>query len=254
MVDFIVFKVLDNRYAVRIDNIQRIIPCNELTNIPNAHPFVDGMMSYEDGVLKVLSFRKLIGVVSYYTELESLFAKLKLAHSAWVNALGESLSTGCEFTKTTNPHMCELGRWIDAFTSYDDRVTEVFNNLVEQHKQLHLRGGDALEVYKTDKKEAKRIFDVDIQNIYKKTMGALDMFTQELEGVSNSLQKLLIYESNEKVFAIKVDSIEDIAHVEESQIMASNEEEDSSQFLELEGVLDMDGVLINVIKKVSIPS
>lgn len=254
MVDFIVFKVSDNRYAVRIDNIQRIIPCEALTNIPNAHEFIDGMMSYEDGVLKVLSFRKLIGIQSYSNELAILFQKLKKAHGSWVDSLSDSIITGCEFTKTTNPHMCELGKWIDDFTSYDDNVTVVFNNLVEYHKQLHNRGGDALEVYKKDKVAAKQILDVDIQNIYGYTMGALDMFVQELDGVSNSLQKLLVYENEEKSFAIKVDAIEDIAHVEESQIMQSNEEENTHEFLELEGVLDINGVLINVIKKVNIPT
>ena len=254
MTDFIVFKVLENRYAVRIDNIQRIIPSTELTNIPNAHKFVDGMMSYEDGVLKVLSFRKLIGLPSYAVELEALFKRLKSAHGVWVESLKDSLYTGCEFTKTTDPHMCELGKWIDNFTSYDDRVTEVFNILVEFHKQLHNRGGDALEIYQVDKERAKEMFNIDIQNIYGQTMGALDTFTHEMESVSNSLQKMLIYENDTKIFAIKVDSIEDIAHVEESEIIHSNEEEVTHEFLELEGVLDKNGVLINVIKKVSIPS
>jgi len=254
MTDFIVFKVSDNRYAVRIDNIQRIIPCEALTNIPNSNELIDGMMSYEDGVLKVLSFRRLIGLPSYSTELAGLFKKLKLAHGSWVDALSDSINTGCDFTKTTNPHMCELGKWIDNFTSYDDNVTVVFNKLVEYHKQLHNRGGDAIEVYKTDKIQAKKILDVDIQNIYGHTMGALDMFVQELDGVSNSMQKLLIYENDGKSFAIKVDSIEDIAHVEESQIMQSNDEEVTHEFLELEGVLDINRILINVVKKVSIPS
>lgn len=254
MTDFIVFKVSENRYAVSIDNIQRIIPCEVLTNIPNSHEYVDGMMSYEDGVIKVLSFRKLIGLPSYSIELDALFSRLKLAHSQWLDSLTDSITTGCDFTKTTDPAICELGKWISTFTSYDDRVTVIFNKLVEYHKQLHNRGGDAIAMYQKDKQEAKRILEVDIQNIYGHTMGALDLFVKELESVSNSLQKLLIYEDEDKSFAIKVDAIEDIAHVESSQIMHSSEEDVNHTFLELEGVLDLNNVLINVIKKVSIPS
>ena len=61
-------------------------------------------------------------------------------------------------------------------------------------------------------------------------------------------------ESNEKKFAIKVDTIQDIAHIEESNIMTSDSDQESSEFLELDGVLDLNGVLINVIKTVKLPS
>lgn len=72
-------------------------------------------------------------------------------------------------------------------------------------------------------------------------MGALDTFTKELDLVANSLQKLIIYENEGVIFVIKVDTIEDIAHVDESD------------FLELDNVLDLDGVLINVIKNIKLP-
>ena len=62
MIDLIVFSVQNNRYALNIENVQRIIQAVELTSIPNAHEYIDGMMSYEDSVIKVLNFRKLINL------------------------------------------------------------------------------------------------------------------------------------------------------------------------------------------------
>lgn len=254
MVDLIVFSVGSNRYAMDIENIQRIIQSGALTSIPNAHEYIDGMMSHEESVIKVMSFRKLIELPSYEDELGALFVTLKEAHKDWVEALKTAVHTGSTFTKTTNPHMCDLGKWIDNFTSYDDRVSEVLAELVEFHKQLHLRGGEACEIKKTNHEEAQRMVDVDINDIYNHTMGALDTFVKELGTVADSLQKLLIYENADKKFAIKVDTIEDIAHIEESDIMASESDDESSEFLELDGVLDLNGVLINVIKTVRIPS
>ena len=143
MTGLIIFIVGSNRYAVNIDNVQRIVQAKELTAIPNSHNFIDGMMSYEENVIKVLNFRKLIGLM---------------------------------------PH--------------------------EE---------DSLEV---------------------------EEFSQ----------KFIIFEKDKLCFAIKVDSIEDIAHIEESAIMSSDNESEASEFLELQGVLDLDGVLINVIKTVSLPS
>ena len=64
MIDLIVFSIGNNRYALNIENIQRIIQRSELTDIPNAHKLIDGMMSYENKVIKVLNFRRLIGLFS----------------------------------------------------------------------------------------------------------------------------------------------------------------------------------------------
>ena len=143
MIDLIVFNVGSSHYALNIENIHRIIQIVELTEIPNAHDFIDGMMSYENSVIKVLNFRKLIGLP---------------------------------------PH------------------------------------------------------------------------EDESKGIEDSSLKLLFYESASDNFAIKVDSIDDIAHVNESQILNSDEEQRISEFLELSGVLDLDGVLINVIKTLKIPT
>jgi chemotaxis signal transduction protein len=253
MIDLIVFRIGTNKYAINIENIQRIIQAVALTNIPNANKFIDGMMSHEEKVIKVLNFRKLIGMQSYDDELAVLFIKLKGAHGAWVESLQIAVNTKSEFTKTTNPHMCELGKWIDSFTSYDDSIAAIFNDLVENHKQLHHKGQDILDINQIDEKLAKKMLDTDINNIYVKTMGALDTFVKELETIANSLQKLIIYEQGKKIFAIKVDEIEDIVHADESSIKSASEDDGDNQFLELKGVLELNGALINMIKKVDIP-
>lgn len=253
MVGLIVFSVGGNRYALNIENIQRIIQAVPLTAIPNSHPLIEGMMSHEGQVIKVLSFRQLIGTPKYEDELSTLFVKLKGGQREWLDALKLSVDAGSKFTKTTNPHLCELGKWIDNFTSYDDKVSEVLSKLVEHHKQLHLSGGEACEIRKVDVSRAQQLVDVKINDIFNKTMGALDTFTDELHIVANSLQKLIIYEDGGDTFAIKVDTIEDIAHVDASSVLNSDEQQSVNEFLDLEGVLDLDSVLINVVKSVKIP-
>lgn len=60
MNDYIVFTVGENYYTVPVEMVQRIIQVPELTPIPNAHETIDGMMSYESKVIKVLNFRKMM--------------------------------------------------------------------------------------------------------------------------------------------------------------------------------------------------
>lgn len=59
MSDFIIFSIAGSDYALDVSNIDRIDQIPKLTPIPNAHPFVDGLMSYQDHTLKVVSFRKM---------------------------------------------------------------------------------------------------------------------------------------------------------------------------------------------------
>ena len=175
MTDLIVFKVANNRYALNIENIQRIIQAIDLTNIPNSSVFVDGMMSHEDGVIKVLSFRKLIGMSSYEGELEVLFAKLKVAHQEWIEELRSAVFNGSSFTKTIDPHKCELGIWLDNFNSYDDTVSRVLEGLIQNHKYLHASGGDALELLKENKESAQKKVDTEIYDTFNRTMSDIDI-------------------------------------------------------------------------------
>ena len=59
MEDYIVFTVGTNFYALNVENVERIIQMPNITVIPNAHPFVDGMMSYEKRITKIVNFRKM---------------------------------------------------------------------------------------------------------------------------------------------------------------------------------------------------
>lgn len=253
MTDLIVFSVATNKYAVNIENVQRIVQATTLTNIPNSHEYIDGMMSYEDKVIKVVNFRKLIHLETFEEELLELFLSLKKGHVDWVSALKSSLETGVAFTKTLDPHACGLGKWIDSFTAYDDEVIDILNQLSEFHKQLHSTGAMALDVYKEDKEKALVVLNEDINSIYHNTMASLDKFINEFELVANSLQKFIIYDDEGALFAVKVDTIEDIAHIDDDSFVNKSEESESSDFLELEGVLDLDSTLINVIKTIELP-
>lgn len=145
MIDLIVFSVANNRYALNIDNVVRIIQATSLTEVPNSHKLIDGIISYEGNVLKVLNFRKLLNM---------------------------------------KPHEEDISE----FKESDDYE-----------------------------------------------------------------QKFIFFVNNNTTFAIKVDDIDDITHVEESGIMMGDDEHNSSEFLDIMGVLDLNGVLINVISELRLP-
>lgn len=64
MRDYIIFAAGENHYALAVEQVERITPVSDLTPIPNAHPFVEGMMFYQNQTIKVVDFRKMTGMKS----------------------------------------------------------------------------------------------------------------------------------------------------------------------------------------------
>lgn len=62
MSDYIIFSIGESDYALEVASVDRIDQIPKLTPIPNAHPFIEGLMTYQDHTLKVVSFRKMTGV------------------------------------------------------------------------------------------------------------------------------------------------------------------------------------------------
>lgn len=139
MEDYIIFTIGDNYYALNVASIQRITQVPSVTTIPNAHPMIAGMMSYEDRVIKIVNFREMMGMKS---------------------------------------------------------------------------------------------FD---------------------ESTTNKSQKLLIYQTENTFFGIKVDQIEDIKNLDCSTLKRVDKLEANTSFVEIDGVIEIDEKLVNVIKSVTMP-
>lgn len=144
MRDYIIFTAGGNGYALAVDQVERISPIPHLTPIPNTHPFVDGMMLYQDHAIRVVNFRRMINMKDAEEKLSSDDSAL--------------------------PH-----------------------------------------------------------------------------------QKLLIYQGEEGFFAIKVDTIQDIAQIDESAMKHYSSTVDVGAYLQTEGIIEYKKRLIVVIKSLKLP-
>lgn len=252
--DCIVFTVAGNYYALEVEWIERIIQIPSLTAIPNAHPCIEGMMSYEHKVTKVVNFRKMTDLPTYEEELGKNFGKLKNDHVTWVKSLKNSIENGTQFHLTTDPHTCELGKWLDNYSTHDTHVLAILKVLRPIHSHLHEKGKEALVLSKTNPKEALSLLQSDISSAYENTIKQMDKLMEWVVTASSHAQKLLIYRKDENFFAIKVDTIEDIARIENGMIKPLETVNRSEKFLETEGVVEMGDRLVNVIKSVRLPT
>lgn len=65
MISFVIFSVSEQMYGLDIESVKRILPYQKLTDVANEPDYIDGMFQYEEKVINVLSFRKMIGQEPY---------------------------------------------------------------------------------------------------------------------------------------------------------------------------------------------
>lgn len=253
MKDYIVFTVADNHYAVEVASVERIIQVAPLTAIPNAHPCVEGMMSYERRVTKVVNFRKMTDLPTFEAELVGMFDGVKKEHEVWVKTLFEAITSGKEFALPIDSHGCRLGKWLDSYSTHDTAVLTIIKQLRIVHAKLHEIGKEVLSLRQSDPEGALRILKRDMGEIFEKNRDQIDKLIAISDSIASHMQKLLIYRNKEALFAIKVDTIEDMARIDDSMIKTVDMLEKNGAFLETAGVVEMDDRLVNIIKSVSLP-
>jgi chemotaxis signal transduction protein len=253
MEDYIVFTVGSNYYALKVANVERIIQIPSVTHIPNAHPFIDGMMSYENRVTKIVNFRKMTAMTGHEIEIAALFKRVANDHEKWVTAFMEAMENNTDFTLTTDPHACNLGKWLDAYTTHDTDILAILKLLRPNHAALHERGREILTLRESNPEAALELARAEIVAIYSTTLGEIKKMGDMSPSISGYMQRLLIYRTEDQFFAIKVDGIDDMIQIESSMIKPVETAKGMGSFLEVSGVIDMEDKLVNVIKSVSMP-
>ena len=249
MQSYLLFKAKNLEYAISLELIEHIMVVPQLTPNADGSAISLGMMDYSGGVIEVYSFREMIGMDSKYKDTVEMFEELKAQHKAWIDALDESVHKGVKFAKTTNPHACHLGKWIDNFTSYNDEVNRVLKLLKSHHANLHKSAINVLELYERSPQEAINWVEEHVKDIYKETIGYLEEMASHSQQVANDSQKLLILHDKDETYGIQVDFVDNIVHVDENSIIKSESVERKDRYMDISGVLKYEDRLVSIIEK-----
>ena len=249
MQSYLLFKAKNLEYAISLETMEHIMVVPQLTPNADGSAISAGMMDYNGDVIEVYSFREMINMDSSYKETLEMFDELKAQHKAWIDALDESVHKGVKFSKTTNPHACHLVKWIDNFTSYNDEVNRVLKSLKSHHANLHKSAINVLELYEDSRQDAIDWVEDHVKDIYKQTIGYLDEMASHSQQVSNDSQKLLILHDENEIYGIKVDFVDNIVHVDESNIIENESIKRQDRYMDISGVLKYEDRLISIISQ-----
>lgn len=253
MKSFVIFSVLGQNYGVDIESVKRILPGQELTEIPDEGTHIEGMFQYEENVLKVLSFRKAIEKKSYEEELEERFIELKAEHKAWFDALKQSVDTGEPFTEGTEPHACHLGKWIDSFHADDDELLLLMKKLSHHHLNLYSSAMDVLKKRVVSVDEAQKMLEGNVKENYKHTLEYIDKIAGLSGKVAAELQRCMIIEGRDgSFFGLNIDEVEDIVHIEEEELHEVKEAQQMGDFMDVAAILSYNKQLVTIIKDITL--
>lgn len=253
MRSFVVFSCLDQLFGINIDCVKRILAAQNLTEIPDEEEHIEGIFQYEDEVLRVVSFRKLIGQTSYDEQLRKLFPDLKSQHNDWMNALVKSVETDTPFNQTTDPHTCHLGKWIDSFHPDNEGVIKTMKELNFHHQRLHHSAIEVLRVRDVHADDAKVLLEDNVKDSYESTMFYLEKINDQSKDVATDLQQCLVLrDKNNKAFGVNIDKVEEIIHVDESTLHTTQETQKMGEFMNIEAILEYKGKLVTIINDMKV--
>lgn len=253
MKSFVIFSVLGQNYGVDIESVKRILPGQELTEIPDEGSHIEGMFQYEDNVLKVLSFRKAIEKKSYEEELEEIFPEFKAYYEAWFAALKQSVETGEPFSEGMEPHACPLGRWIDSFHADDEEVLHLMKKLSFYHQNLYSSTVDVLQKRAVSVDDARKMLEENVNENHKNILEYLDKISNLSYKVAAELQRCMIIEGKDgSLFGMNIDEVEDIVHVEDGELHEVKEAQYMGNFMNVAAILSHNKQLVTIIKDITL--
>lgn len=102
------------------------------------------------------------------------------AHYKWSANLSNALYAGAEFTGSTDPTTCVLGKWLYGESNIkDEKVLELQSQIEPLHKELHASAIQALDLLKTDEKKAQAYYQDTILTNLTTLVGLLDQVVEQ---------------------------------------------------------------------------
>ena len=252
MKDLILFIIDMNHFALEFDKIKRIVQAMQTTPVAGNADEIEGVFTFEGNVLNVLDFRTMIGIEVYHDRYDEMFPSLKKDHEAWVTALSDTITNDVPFTKEISPHDSALGKWLGSFNSYDPTVTDILKNLATVHTSFHGQAEAIINEAKIDKQTALDMLKAKVEPLKEAIMNFLDELQEEKHLIANSMQKFLILDA-EKAFAVRIDEIDDIIAIDESDIQSSETFEEDDSLVKVDGIFEYKEMLVNLIGSIKMP-
>ena len=247
---FLQIEVNSQNYLINTDCILELLHYKTPTPTANSSEYIEGIISYKDKVIPIITIRKLLGFPSFKEEQLSLISKVEGQHIAWVKEFENSLTTGEKFTKALDPHECELGKWIDKTLAclrcnnhgFVDLLSE---EIITHHSDLHDNGRVFLDEKSKNISEKMNIINKNAEN----TISGLHILEDKIDKLTSAFEQIVLMSVHGNEVGIVVDRIDKTHDLDEKEFFSSHENmSPNSEFIQFVNYYEMDKKLMFSMK------
>ena len=219
---WVVVRLCNNLYAVSVESVREIVAMPETTSMPDMPKYIRGITNLRDGVFPVIDMRLRMGMSSLKEESQNLIELLNQReqdHKNWIEELESSVRERRPFNLATDPHQCAFGKWYDNFTTSNSLLAYCLARFDAPHQKIH---GIAIKVKAL---EAAGEFDAAYALLDQTRHGELEemirLFSETRSMLQDSNREIaLILESDNRILAAAVDSIEAVEKLTLSDVQS----------------------------------
>lgn len=247
----------DTLFALKLEHVLSVNDdLDQIQTLPIKGQGILGVYKYQNSMVPIFDFAKLIGVDSGQVVMQSLIENLELRekeHVDWLDALNQSLEDeNIAFTKALDPHKCAFGKWYDGFETRDETLRDILVQFDVPHKHIHSLA-NKLFALRDQGKQAEALDCLHIER--HGTLRRLEsLFSQACEQVKSAMRPVILFVTKDGVvptFGIIVDEINDVieynADAIQSDIGINSHSENSNLFSGMYvGEDGVDSIICNV--------
>ncbi len=204
-------------YLLSTDKIKEVLKYPNIKPLAESSELIEGIISHKNKIIPIITIRKLLGFESFKEEQIKLFKKAENDHIIWVKEFESALKEKKPFTKSLDPHKCNLGIWIDEMMgcmrcNHDGFTDIIKSEIIPHHNALHYDGKKNLEKDQKDltQKELSMIREHEAN-----TINGLKKLGQEIHRLSAVVEQLIIYDIDGVDVGFIVDSVAGLHQLDE---------------------------------------
>lgn len=234
----VTFIIAEEEYGFPIESVREVLRVGYITEVPEAPPYILGVMAVRNALLPVIDIRRLFDLPSLADDISRTLDNFEKTHSVWVKDVANALSLGTDLSSIFTLEDCEFSKWLEDFRTSSEDLAKLIQDTRYDHSELHSK----LEKIKTLDRSG-----INLDLLKKELDQFLDRLTIDIEKIKDNIgsairedQKILVVEIKGLPVGFLVDRMQQVIRVSDSLIEAPPTVLATEKTKNLKGILKLD--------------
>jgi purine-binding chemotaxis protein CheW len=204
-------------YGFSIQTVQEILRVSKITEVPDAPPFVMGLLSLRNNLLPIVDLRKLFGMSSLVSNKELEVDRMLASYQNWMHQFKNSI--GNDSIQYKDLDTVPIFKWIESFRTSSEKISKLLQNIRFFHQDINIQSKNLTSNSDINTIEKRsEFFNKNIEPLFDQLIISLNECKQSLETEIKEDQRILVIDINNQSIGILVDRMQQVIRVQEDFI------------------------------------